>query len=131
MWKASSKVAVKVVTRIAENVRQIEQEYQILSQLSGHENFPEFFGLFLNKEEASHEIWFAMEVSETLWNKAENCENILKLSKYKIECILMKNIMFYSFVHEVLSEIWLVIWWRSYDICRRILLATSSFQSPK
>ena len=66
-WKSANRVCVKVVPHIRRHLREIESEYTVLSELTGHANFPEFFGIFFNKPKSGpvkDEIWFVMELME-------------------------------------------------------------------
>nr|XP_045621607.1 neither inactivation nor afterpotential protein C-like isoform X2 [Procambarus clarkii] len=57
-------VAVKIIENIKENIEEIEEEYRVLSELSHHDNFPQFFGIFLKRAPKleEHQIWFVMEL---------------------------------------------------------------------
>lgn len=57
-------MAIKVLGNLAENYEVIEEEYRIFKDLSRHDNFPHFYGAFLNKfdKEVKDEIWLVMEV---------------------------------------------------------------------
>lgn len=57
-------VAIKVLANLAENVEVVEEEYRIFKDLSRHDNFPNFYGAFLNKydKEDKDELWLVMEV---------------------------------------------------------------------
>ncbi|KAG7169893.1 Neither inactivation nor afterpotential protein C-like [Homarus americanus] len=58
------KVAVKIIDNIKENLEEIEEEFRVLAELSLHENFPQFAGIFLKKSSnlEDHQIWFVMEL---------------------------------------------------------------------
>lgn len=49
---------------ITENIEEIEEEFLVFRDLSGHRNIPEFFGLFLKRGVCpdDDQIWFVMEV---------------------------------------------------------------------
>lgn len=60
------KVAIKILCNLEENIAVIEEEYRIFKDLSRHDNFPTFYGAFLNKydKEENDELWLVMEVSK-------------------------------------------------------------------
>ncbi|XP_052758788.1 myosin-IIIb-like isoform X2 [Galleria mellonella] len=62
--KTGRRVAVKVLENITENIEEIEEEFLVFRDLSGHPNIPEFFGLFLKRGTCSDDdqIWFVMEL---------------------------------------------------------------------
>ena len=56
-------VAVKILESIHEVLEEIEEEYQILRDLSDHPNMPQFFGLFLKQNPNSDaQLWITMQV---------------------------------------------------------------------
>ncbi|KAK8728013.1 hypothetical protein OTU49_009338 [Cherax quadricarinatus] len=57
-------VAIKIIENIKENLEEIEEEHRVLSELSQHENFPQFFGTFLKRSAnlEDHQLWFVMEL---------------------------------------------------------------------
>ncbi|CAG7716224.1 unnamed protein product, partial [Allacma fusca] len=59
-----TKVAVKVLENLAENMDEAEEEYSVLRDLSLHPNLPWFYGLYfkpLPRLEDS-QLWFVMEL---------------------------------------------------------------------
>ena len=51
---------------IHEVVEEIEEEFQILRDLSSHPNLPEFHGIYLKQDpQTEDQFWIAMEVSIT------------------------------------------------------------------
>ncbi|XP_026319847.1 myosin-IIIb-like isoform X2 [Hyposmocoma kahamanoa] len=62
--KLGRRVAVKILENITENIEEIEEEFLVFRDLSGHPNIPEFFGLFLKRGLSSDDdqIWFVMEL---------------------------------------------------------------------
>ena len=60
-------MAIKVLSKLAENIEVVEEEYRIFKDLSRHDTFPEFYGAFLNKHDKSDkdEVWLVLEV----WHK--------------------------------------------------------------
>ncbi|GFY78936.1 csa-NinaC [Trichonephila inaurata madagascariensis] len=59
-----TKVAVKVIDNIAENILEIESEYGVLSSIGGQSLIPEFHGTYLHSpKNAKKQLWFIMEVS--------------------------------------------------------------------
>lgn len=54
----------QILENITENIEEIEEEFLVFRDLSGHPNIPEFFGLFLKRGLSSDDdqIWFVMEV---------------------------------------------------------------------
>ncbi|XP_063899631.1 myosin-IIIa isoform X1 [Helicoverpa armigera] len=62
--KSGRRVAVKILENITENIEEIEEEFLVFRDLSGHRNIPEFFGLFLKRGACSDDdqIWFVMEL---------------------------------------------------------------------
>lgn len=60
-----TKVAVKILENVADNIEEIEEEYLVLRDLSLHPNIPFFHGLFLKRAKPDQEedqLWFVMEV---------------------------------------------------------------------
>lgn len=57
----------QILENITENIEEIEEEFLVFRDLSGHPNIPEFFGLFLKRGLSSDDdqIWFVMEVRRT------------------------------------------------------------------
>jgi hypothetical protein len=62
-------VAIKVLKNLIDNVEYIEEEYRIFKNLSRHDNFPTFYGGFLNKFDKADkdELWLVMEVGFSLF----------------------------------------------------------------
>ncbi|KAJ8735502.1 hypothetical protein PYW07_007122 [Mythimna separata] len=62
--KTGRRVAVKILENITENIEEIEEEFLVFRDLSGHRNIPEFFGLFLKRGACpdDDQIWFVMEL---------------------------------------------------------------------
>lgn len=58
----------QILENITENIEEIEEEFLVFRDLSGHPNIPEFFGLFLKRGLSSDDdqIWFVMEVRRKL-----------------------------------------------------------------
>lgn len=71
-WLGGRLVAIKVLTDLAENIQVIEEEYRIFKDLSRHDNFPTFYGAFLNKYDKEHkdELWLVMEVGISSYSVA-------------------------------------------------------------
>ncbi|KAG8189313.1 hypothetical protein JTE90_019070 [Oedothorax gibbosus] len=60
-----NKVAVKIIDNIAENLLEIESEYQVLTTIGGQSLIPEFHGTYLNTpKNAKKQLWFVMELCE-------------------------------------------------------------------
>ena len=61
---------------IHEVVEEIEEEFQILRDLSSHPNLPKFHGIYLKQDpQTEDQFWIAMEVrlwSIYTWNWANN-----------------------------------------------------------
>lgn len=59
----------QILENITENIEEIEEEFLVFRDLSGHPNIPEFFGLFLKRGVCSDDdqIWFVMEVGLRLF----------------------------------------------------------------
>lgn len=76
----------QILENITENIEEIEEEFLVFRDLSGHPNIPEFFGLFLKRGLSSDDdqIWFVMEVRR-LQLEIENA--YLKHFTYKINYI--------------------------------------------
>ena len=56
-------VAIKVLESIHEMIEEIEEEYQVLRDLSEHPNMPRFYGMFLKPNNSfDDQIWLVMEV---------------------------------------------------------------------
>ena len=56
-------VAVKIMESLHEVVEEIEEEYQILRDLSSHPNLPKFHGVYLKQDpQTEDQFWIAMEV---------------------------------------------------------------------
>ncbi|CRL04515.1 CLUMA_CG017591, isoform A [Clunio marinus] len=58
-------VAIKILESITDNLEEIEEEFLVLKDLSkGHDNLPEFHGIFLKKGKHPEEdqLWFVMEL---------------------------------------------------------------------
>lgn len=59
-------VAVKIMESIADNIEEVEEEFQILRDLCLHPNIPSFHGLYLKKNPAGKreedQLWFVMEL---------------------------------------------------------------------
>lgn len=53
-----------MLNNLCENINVIEEEYRIFKDLSKHENFPDFYGAYLNKydKDDKDELWLVMEV---------------------------------------------------------------------
>ncbi|CAD0194743.1 unnamed protein product [Chrysodeixis includens] len=66
--KTGRRVAIKILENITENIEEIEEEFLVFRDLSGHPNIPEFFGLFLKRGVCSDDdqIWFVMEIRKEL-----------------------------------------------------------------
>ncbi|XP_015113330.1 myosin-IIIb [Diachasma alloeum] len=61
----NTRVAIKILENIADNIEEIEEEYLILRDLSPHPNIPLFYGLFMNRGSVGQDedqLWFAMEL---------------------------------------------------------------------
>ncbi|KAK2170162.1 hypothetical protein LSH36_4g17098 [Paralvinella palmiformis] len=56
-------VAIKILETLHEVVEEIEEEYQVLRDLSNHPNLPLFYGLYLKQDpQADDQLWIAMEL---------------------------------------------------------------------
>ena len=56
-------MAIKVLESIHEMIEEIEEEYQVLRDLSEHPNMPRFYGMFLKPNNSyDDQIWLVMEV---------------------------------------------------------------------
>ncbi|XP_019889251.2 myosin-IIIb isoform X2 [Ooceraea biroi] len=63
--ETGSKVAIKILENVADNIEEIEEEYLVLRDLSLHPNIPLFHGLFLKHAKPGQEedqLWFVMEL---------------------------------------------------------------------
>ncbi|KAL8623922.1 hypothetical protein ACOMHN_054263 [Nucella lapillus] len=61
--KTGEEVAIKVLESIHEMMEEIEEEYQVLRDLSEHPNMPRFHGIFLKPNNAfNDQIWLVMEI---------------------------------------------------------------------
>ncbi|KAL0100753.1 hypothetical protein PUN28_019257 [Cardiocondyla obscurior] len=63
--ETGSKVAIKILENVADNVEEIEEEYLVLRDLNRHPNIPLFHGLFLKRAKPGQEedqLWFVMEL---------------------------------------------------------------------
>ncbi|XP_014476501.1 PREDICTED: myosin-IIIb-like isoform X2 [Dinoponera quadriceps] len=63
--ETNSKVAIKILENVADNIEEIEEEYLVLRDLSQHPNIPLFHGLFLKRAKPGQEedqLWFVMEL---------------------------------------------------------------------
>ncbi|KAE8752070.1 hypothetical protein FOCC_FOCC001232, partial [Frankliniella occidentalis] len=58
------RVAVKILENVADNLEEIEEEYRVLRELSGHPNLPAFRGLYLLRAACREDdqLWFVMEL---------------------------------------------------------------------
>ena len=56
-------VAVKIMESIHEVVEELEEEFQILRDLSSHPNLPKFHGIYLKQDpQTEDQFWIAIEV---------------------------------------------------------------------
>ena len=63
---SGEEVAIKVLESIHEMIEEIEEEYQVLRDLSEHPNMPRFYGMFLKQNNSyGDQIWLVMEVRYT------------------------------------------------------------------
>ncbi|XP_036367897.1 myosin-IIIb-like isoform X6 [Octopus sinensis] len=63
--QTGQKAAAKILENIHETVEEIEQEYQILKAVSNNPNFPQFYGLYLKKEnKLDDQLWIVMELCQ-------------------------------------------------------------------
>lgn len=63
--ETGERVAIKILENVADNIEEIEEEFLVLRDLSGHPNIPAFHGLFLKRAKPPQEedqLWFVMEV---------------------------------------------------------------------
>ncbi|XP_033323906.2 myosin-IIIb isoform X1 [Megalopta genalis] len=63
--ETGSKVAIKILENVADNIEEIEEEYLVLRDLSLHPNIPVFHGIFLKRAKPAQEedqLWFVMEL---------------------------------------------------------------------
>ncbi|XP_076234684.1 myosin-IIIb isoform X3 [Calliopsis andreniformis] len=63
--ETDTKVAIKILENVADNIEEIEEEYLVLRDLSLHPNIPQFHGLFLKRAKPAQEedqLWFVMEL---------------------------------------------------------------------
>lgn len=76
--ETESRVAVKILENVADNIEEIEEEFLVLRDLSMHPNIPAFHGIFLKRAKPAQEedqLWFVMEVSQ--WKDAINSESLV------------------------------------------------------
>lgn len=85
-------VAIKILGNLSENYEVIEEEYRIFKDLSRHDNFPHFYGAYLNKfdKEIKDEIWLVMEVNRGRISLVNNnsvpvTQQIVSLSIVKVD----------------------------------------------
>ncbi|XP_034945837.1 myosin-IIIb-like [Chelonus insularis] len=102
----NTRVAVKILENIADNIEEIEEEYLILKDLSSHPNIPIFFGLFLKKAEPSHEedqLWFVMELC-TGGSVTDLVQGLKKrgsrLTDHQIAYIIRETVEALIYLHE-------------------------------
>ena len=57
-------VVIKVLENLTDHIGEHEEEYRIFKDLSRHDNFPDFYGAFINnsKETNQTELWLVLEV---------------------------------------------------------------------
>ncbi|KAB0798080.1 hypothetical protein PPYR_09073 [Photinus pyralis] len=55
-------VAIKIQSFIDDNMKFIQEEYNILSNFSNHPNLVQFYGAYKNLGEMGDEVWFVMEL---------------------------------------------------------------------
>ncbi|XP_070187968.1 myosin-IIIb-like isoform X1 [Littorina saxatilis] len=61
--KTGEEVAIKVLESIHEMIEEIEEEYQVLRDLSEHPNMPRFYGMYLKRNNSfDDQIWLVMEI---------------------------------------------------------------------
>lgn len=79
----------QILENITENIEEIEEEFLVFRDLSGHPNIPEFFGLFLKRGLSSDDdqIWFVMEVRTNNLNIRNQT-----IFKYQINYDILSNI---------------------------------------
>ncbi|XP_039280465.1 neither inactivation nor afterpotential protein C isoform X3 [Nilaparvata lugens] len=58
------KVAIKVQGYNSDTKQDLEEEYNILSELATHPNFPDFYGAYKKQNSSGDEIWFVMQLCE-------------------------------------------------------------------
>ncbi|RZF36430.1 hypothetical protein LSTR_LSTR010850 [Laodelphax striatellus] len=58
------KVAIKVQSYNSDTKQDLEEEYNILSELATHPNFPDFYGAYKKQNSSGDEIWFVMQLCE-------------------------------------------------------------------
>lgn len=58
-------VVVKVLDNLTDSLREHEEEYRVLKDLSRHRNLPEFLGAYVQHDPdvKQDQLWFVMEVS--------------------------------------------------------------------
>jgi myosin III len=66
LWVSGKEVAVKILECFSGMVEQIEEEYHVLRDLSGHANIPPFYGVYMWRgPNAADKLWIVMEVGST------------------------------------------------------------------
>uniref|UniRef100_A0A2C9KNW7 Protein kinase domain-containing protein n=1 Tax=Biomphalaria glabrata TaxID=6526 RepID=A0A2C9KNW7_BIOGL len=64
--KTGEHVAIKVMESVSEVIEEVEQEYRVLRDLSGHPNMPKFYGMHLKRRQlgsaTEDQIWIVMEL---------------------------------------------------------------------
>lgn len=61
------RVAVKIISDIAENILEIESEYRVLTSIGGQSIIPQFHGTYLHTPKNSkRQLWFVMELCDGL-----------------------------------------------------------------
>lgn len=102
--KTGEEVAIKVMESVHEMIEEIEEEYQVLRDLSEHPNMPRFFGMLLKRNHSyDDQIWLIMEIcaggSVTALSRS-----LLKthqhLEEYLIAHILKETVRVLHHLHE-------------------------------
>ncbi|XP_057336202.1 myosin-IIIa isoform X2 [Microplitis mediator] len=63
--ETDTRVAIKILENIADNIEEIEEEYLILRDMGCHPNIPLFYGLYFKKVDSlndQNQLWFVLEL---------------------------------------------------------------------
>lgn len=85
----NKKVAIKTVIIQNDILTYLNEEYNILKELSTHFNLPDFYGCFKAERNGNEEIWFVMEVSSLQLTKRKRKKQI-----QHFHCTLSYNLNF-------------------------------------
>ncbi|XP_032682960.1 myosin-IIIb-like isoform X2 [Odontomachus brunneus] len=104
--ETNTKVAIKILENVADNIEEIEEEYLVLRDLSMHPNIPLFYGLFLKRAKPGQEedqLWFVMElctggsVTDLVQGLKKRCS---RLKDDQIAYILKETVEALIFLHS-------------------------------